>query len=144
MTDAKILAMEKRLGDMRGRTARFSQTLARTRASADQLFDLLSRRARDNGNEKWREQLLNDIARKKSEFNLKMDLAGNGLLRLESSIKKYDDILGFLQVNRGLEGVNRYMAEVDQTVAQSIALNNEIQNAIQEGLKLVDPKQFQR
>jgi len=143
MTDATIVAMEKRMTDMKNKSTNFAQSLARTRQSAETLFGLLERRARDISNEQWRDRLLDDVARKRSEFSLKMDRAQNGLLKLSSTIKRYDDILGVLQVRRGIEGVNQYMTDIDNAVAQSMALNKEIQAAIADGMKLVDPKQFQ-
>ena len=142
MTDPGIQSMEKRLAEMRGKSGRLNQALAATRRGGDQLFSLLEHRALDNGNEKLREKLLESIASKKGEFGVKVDRARNALVKLNSSIKNYDDILGYLQINRGLKGVDQYMADIDRTVKESAVLNTEIQTAIREGLRIIDPQQL--
>lgn len=142
MTDPGIQSMEKRLADMRGKSHRLNQALTATRRGGDQLFSLLEHRALDNGNEKLREKLLESITGKKGEFSMKVDRARNALVKLNSSIKNYDDILGYLQINRGLKGVDQYMADIDRTVKESAVLNTEIQTAIREGLRIIDPQQL--
>jgi hypothetical protein len=142
MNDERVVAMEKRLAAMRRKTDRFSDSLKDAEGNAKTLFSLLEKRARGISNEQWRDNLLDEVTQKKSEFQLRLDRARNGVEKLNGSIKKYDDIVGYLQVKRGIAGVAQYMGDVEETVLKSAELNKEIQSAIADGLRIVDPKQF--
>jgi len=140
MTDANVQTLEKRLADMRGKAGRLDQALQATRRGGDQLFNLLEHRALDNTNEQLRDKMLGDIATKKGDFVVKVDRARNALVKLNSSIKNYDNILGYLQVNRGLKGADQFIADINSNMLASASLNAEIQTAIKEGMKIIDPQ----
>jgi hypothetical protein len=137
LSNARIIDMEKRHTDMQKKADRFSQALSETESNANTLFTLLEKRSKE-APEQVQDGLLTDVAQKKSAFTLKLSLARAALLKLDKSIKRYDEILAYLQVSAGKDGVDKYMRDIDDTVAQSTALNQQIQIAVRDGMVLVD------
>ncbi|MEZ5401880.1 MAG: DUF2959 family protein [Bryobacteraceae bacterium] len=142
MTDARLQRMEATMARLKEKSERLKKSLNGTEDSAKDLFRLMETRAKQNQTESLRDRLLKDIRAKKKSFEQTMETAEDGMDKIRASIQKYDDILGFVQVNRGLQGVDQYMGEINKVIAEGEALNAEIQKAIQAGIAIVDPKQF--
>jgi hypothetical protein len=64
-------------------------------------------------------------------------LAEEVLSNIEKSVKKYDDILGYIQVATGLAQIDQYIRDVDEVIVQAKALDREIQNALRENEAIV-------
>ncbi len=142
MTDQRLQRMEATMARLRDKSEGLKKALSGTEGSAKDLFKLMETRAKQNQTESLRDRMLKDIRAKKKGFDQTMETAEDGMEKIRASIQKYDDILGFVQVNRGLQGIDQYMGEINKVIAEGEALNAEIQKAIQTGMQIIDPKQF--
>jgi chromosome segregation ATPase len=142
MTDQRLTRMEATMARLREKGDGLKKSLDGTKKSARDLFELMETRAKQNQTESLRDRLMKDIKAKRKSFDDQMGSAEDGMDKIRASIQKYDDILGFVQVNRGLQGIDQYMGEISKVIAEGEALNAEIQKAIEAGMQIVDPRQF--
>jgi len=132
-----IQAMEQSLYTMRSRADTLQYLLSLTEGQSEQLFQLLEARAEQNTTEVLRESMLEDIENKRVTFNGKMEIAENVLTQINSSIQKYDDILGYIQVSESLAGIDEQVSNINEIIQEGNQLNTEILTAIDDGLAIV-------
>jgi hypothetical protein len=70
-----------------------------SKCNAEDLFDILKHRAKENETKKLRKKLLRGIYTKQEALKRKMDEAEKLMKKIDKSIQKYDDIVGYCQVN---------------------------------------------
>jgi hypothetical protein len=78
-----------------------------------------------------------DIHEKQKLFKEKMKIAEEVLSNIEKSSKKYDDILGYIQVASGLAQIDQYIRDVGSVIVEARSLDREIQNALRENESIV-------
>jgi hypothetical protein len=66
-----------------------------------------------------------------------MKTAEDVVSSIEKSSKKYDDILGYIQVASGLQQIDQYIQDVDEVIVQARSLDREIQAALRENEVIV-------
>lgn len=134
---SSIQEMEATYAGMRAQADSLSWTLANTRSSAEQLFEMLERLANENETPELQQLMETDAEEKRRQFNDLMAEAEGAMGRVDASIQKYKDILGFVQYNLGGDQLAQYMAEIQGVIGQAEALDGQIQRAIDEGMRIV-------
>ena len=135
LTDEAIKELETHLESMESKYDTLKDALDSSEDNGNELFDMLTRRAEEN--QTYRERMVASIEKKKKKFDAKMDAAKEVMAKIEKSVQKYDDIVGFFQVNRALEAIDDYILEAEQAIKSGNLLNNEIKGHITDGLNLV-------
>lgn len=138
-----IGSMEGSLTEMKIKADTLRNILNATRIHSETLFELLEARAKQNKTTSLKESMLIDIKAKKETFEEKIKVAKDMLKQIDNSIQKYDDILGYIQVNSALNNVDSYIQDINSVISQSGNLNTNIQAAIDEGLTIVNAIQNQ-
>jgi hypothetical protein len=133
-----IQQMEETHARLRAQADTLNWTLTVTRSSANELFGMLERRAEENSTPDLQKLMETDIREKQRQFNEQLAIADQAMSRINASIKQYDDILGFVQVNAGLHQVDQYLAQIDQVLSQAAVLDRELQAAIDGGMQIVE------
>jgi ElaB/YqjD/DUF883 family membrane-anchored ribosome-binding protein len=123
---------------MKARRDSLRANLKRTIDEASDLFRLLRRRAEENETEELREQMMANIEEKKDALEERLQAAADQMDRIDQSIQKFDDIVGYLQVNRGLEGVEKMTEDIDQIIATGAEFDDEIRAQIEQGMELIE------
>lgn len=136
-----IKLMEDTHGKLKQNADRLHQSLNASENNAKTLFDLLEERANQNQTVDLKDAMIEDIDKKKDEFDEKLETAKKVLEKMDASIQKYDDILGFVQVKGGLEGINKYKNEIDQVIVEGTQLNQDIQVAVSQAIIIIDSVQ---
>jgi hypothetical protein len=108
-----------------------------TSTAANELFGLLQTRANQNSTPELKNKMLSDISERQKVFSEKMKVAEEVLSSIEKSSKKYDDILGYIQVATGLAQIDQYIRDVDDIIAKAKVLDYEIQKALRENEEIV-------
>jgi hypothetical protein len=108
-----------------------------TNSAANELFSLLYIRANQNSTPDLKNKMNSDIREKQNIFKEKMKIAEQVLSSIEKSSKKYDDILGYIQVAAGLAQIDQYIRDVDDVIVQAKALDRDIQTALRENEAIV-------
>ncbi len=106
--------------------------------NSNQLFLLLKKRTEENTTPYLKERMSSDIEQKERAFGLKLGELSDLIRQIEVLIKKYDDLLGFLQVRRGLGGIAEMEVKLDECIREAQALKIEILAAIAEGEKIIN------
>jgi hypothetical protein len=132
-----IQEMEQTYASIRTQADSLGMYLAGTRASADQLFELLERKAKENETPELRTLMMTDVKAKRREFNLHMEAAETSMARVNASVQKYRDILGFIQFNATKVELDRHIGEIQAVAIQADALDVEIQRAIDDGMRII-------
>lgn len=132
-----IIKMESSLLVMRSKADSLNFLLDQSESYGSSLFSLLRKRAKQNETKSLRKAMLNDIAAKEGEFESQLEIANGVLEKVENSIQKYDDILGYLQVSIVTSEFQEYMDIINGVISEGTRLNNEIQSAITEGLNIL-------
>jgi uncharacterized coiled-coil DUF342 family protein len=125
-----IQTMEQRYSSLSQASVELRSKVNQTNSEANQLFSLLQTRANQNSTPELKSKMISDINDKQKVFNEKMQIANEVVSKIEASVKKYDDILGYVQVATGLDQIDQYINDVDKVIVQASALNSEIQNAL--------------
>ena len=112
--------------------------LDESKEEAEDLFNLLKDRADENETEELREQMLKQINTKADALREKFRAAEKQMEKVDASIQKFDDIVGYMQVNRGLEGIEKMTENIDQFIAQGAEFDEEIRQQIEAGMELVE------
>jgi hypothetical protein len=133
-----IAKMEKRYSYLSTNGQKLVISKDRTKQEATKLFALLETRANQNSTPELRDKMLHDIKDKKRTFEEKIKIVEEVLSQMNTSIKKYDDILGYMQVGNGINEIQQYIDNVDKVIAQSDVLNKEVETALNEGQKIID------
>ena len=137
ISDRNLRNLEDRLTTIQTKYANLEDSFESAKKDGKELFALLNRRAKENDTRELRKRMLKDIGTKEDEFNAKIDKAEVVLSKIEKSIAKYDDIVGFVQVNKGLQGIDDLIADIEATMKVGTTLNSEIRNNIDDGLRLI-------
>ena len=132
-----IQRMEQRTISLSENASKLRSQLRQTNSEAEQLFSLLETRAKQNSTSNLKKQMLSDIRDKKKVFKAKMAIANEVLSKVEKSVQKYDDILGYIQVGTGINQIDQYIHDVDTVILQANALDTEIKNALNESYKII-------
>jgi hypothetical protein len=128
-----IAKMEERHSNMRRSSDTLALSINQTKEQASKLFSLLETRANQNSTASLKDKMLPDIQKNKKIFEEKIQIVDKALSELNGSIKKYDDILGYMQVGNGINEIGKYIEDVDKVILQANVLNKDVQIAIDEG-----------
>lgn len=135
LTDETIKKLETHLESIKAKSEALMDSLKKSEDNGNELFAMLTSRAEEN--QTYREKMVASIEKKEEEFESKIKAARKVMSKIEKSVQKYDDIVGFFQVNKALEGIDDYILEADQAIKSGNLLNEEIKSHINEGLNLV-------
>lgn len=138
LTPANVQRMEETYDGMTEQSKTLHKTLRQTANQAGELFAMLEKRARENSNKDLRRALLDDIKAKRKALEARLEVAEDGLDKMDRSIQTYDDLLGFAQVSLGTAAVDEHIATVEGVLEEAERLNAEIQVAINEGVEIVN------
>lgn len=138
LNDPQLRQLEQQLDIMKTRRDTLNRDLEESKEEAGELFTLLKNRAEENETEELRERLLDDIETKRQALQARFDAANEQMEKVDASIQKYDDIVGYLQVHRGLEGIDQITEDIDQFIAAGAQFDEEIHKQIEEGMQLVE------
>lgn len=132
-----VQKMEQRGSSLSQGSSELRSRINQTSSAANELFSLLQTRANQNSTPELKSKMLSDIGDKQKVFNEKMKIAEEVLSNIEKSVKKYDDILGYIQVATGLAQIDQYIRDVDEAIVEAKALDREIQNALSENEAII-------
>lgn len=135
LTDETIKKLEAHLESIKAKSDALLDSLEKSEDNGNELFAMLTSRAEEN--QTYREKMVASIEKKEEEFESKIKAARKVMSKIEKSVQKYDDIVGFFQVNKALEGIDDYILEADLAIKSGNLLNEEIKGHINEGLSLV-------
>lgn len=135
LSDESIKALEGHLDSMKAKYEDLKSALEESEDNGNDLFSMLMRRAEEN--QTYKEKMVASIEGKRDQFKSKMTAANEVMAKIEKSIQKYDDIVGFFQVNKALEGIDSYISEAEEAIKSGNLLNEEIKGHITDGLNLV-------
>jgi galactitol-specific phosphotransferase system IIB component len=123
---------------MKAKRDALREDLDRSKEEANDLFRLLKRRAEENQTDELREDLLEKIETNLEALQDRFDAAEEQMDEINASIQKYDDIVGYLQVHRGLEGIEQMTGNIDQFIAAGAEFDEKIRAEIEAGMELVE------
>jgi DNA repair exonuclease SbcCD ATPase subunit len=130
--------MERRLTRMREGYSQLQGQLSASKKAISEYLDLLETRAKQNKTPELKEQLLSDIDAQRTALEERLTTAEQAFSRLDGAIQKYDDILGYLQVHRGLDEVRGRLGAIDQTIVEAQQLNQDVDGAVREGIQIIN------
>jgi hypothetical protein len=134
LTDGNLAIMERNLDSMKAKYKAFKDTVEKCRDDSDNLFNMLEKRANENKTESLKKQLKEKIKGKRKTFDGHIEKAQEVLVKVDQSIQKYNDLVGYFQVNKGLEGVDKIMDEIDGVIAAGELLNEQINTFVQDSM----------
>jgi hypothetical protein len=132
-----ISKMEVQHSEMSAKQQELAASLRKTKTESNNLFSMLENRANENSTPELKREQLFNISNSKKTFDAKIDIADDVSSKLKVSIKKYDDILGDLQISAGLGKIREYTKTVDDIITQTAALNKDVQIALAEGRQII-------
>ena len=135
LSDESIKLLEANLESMKSKYDDLKSALDDSKDNAEDLFDMLMRRAEEN--QTYKEKMVASIEEKQKQLAAKMDAANEVMEKIEKSIQKYDDIVGYFQVEKGLDGIDGYITDAEEAIKAGNILNEEIKSHINDGLDLV-------
>ena len=138
LADEQLRSLEQDLDAMKTKRDSLDADLAESKEEASDLFTLLKRRAEENETEELREEMLTNIDEKADDLRAKFRAADAQIERINDSIQKFDDIVGYLQVNRGLAGIEQMTEDIDKFIAAGAEFDDEIRQQIEAGMELVE------
>lgn len=137
LTDSNLAIMERNLENMKAKYKAFKDTVDKCRNDSESLFDMLDKRANENKTDSLKKQLKEKIKTKRKTFEQHVEKAEDVLVKVDQSIQKYNDLVGFFQVNKGLEGVDKIMDEIDGVIAAGEILNEQINLFVQDSMQVL-------
>lgn len=137
LSDRKLQKLEQRLDRVTSAYQDLQAQLDDAEGEGDALFSLLETRAKENRTRKFRKELLRKIDEKQNLLEDRLEAAEDVMETLGDSVQKYDDIVGYLQVNQGLDGVEGILADVQKAMDNSAGIDAEIQRHIDEGMEVI-------
>ena len=138
LSDEKLKDLETRLVFVRGKQSSLNRVFGNSKDESEELFQMLTNRAEENQTQSLREKMLADIESKQEEFESQIDEAKSLLKKIDESVQKFDDIVGYLQVNKALEGFEGIASEIEAVLDNGDILRNEIKKHVAEGLEIVE------
>jgi hypothetical protein len=133
-----ILVMEQNKSNLSSQVTTLRTSVDNTKKNAGDLFSMLETRANENSSSELKNKMLSKIQDKRNKFSEKVKVAEEVLSKLEQSVKKYDDILGYLQVSSQLDKVDQYINDIDKVISEGAILNSNIQVAITDGTAIIN------
>lgn len=137
ISTATLTEMEGTLRHLRSRSDSLSTTLDHAESNANDLFGMMNRRAKENQSEELRDVMVERIEAQEDAFERELRSARAAVETLDESIQRYDDILGFLQVQTTTQKLDEFIGEVHEVTREARALNQELQRAIQDGQAVI-------
>ncbi len=137
LRDNSIRLLEMRLEGMIDKYDSLIRSFNKSESKARYFFKILKRRAKENNTEKFRRKLLRRIKKKEKSFEKQMRRTKPLLEDIRKSILKFDDIVGYCQISKGLDGVDDIIEDVVNTIEEGEELHSEIKEYIDEGLKII-------
>jgi DNA repair exonuclease SbcCD ATPase subunit len=139
LTTQTVTGMEDKNRELQARSAELHLRMSETKTVAHQLFEMLEARAKENSTPEMRRQMLDDIKERRRSFDERMETAEGAINRVAESAKKYDDVVGYVQVQAGLQGIDQHIGRIDSIIMEANALDEQIQAAIRDGLTIIEP-----
>jgi len=137
-SDPEITYLEEQRGVLRGKSAKLRGDLNKIRAQIESMFSLLRRRAGENQIPYYRDDMFARIAAEEGRLNFMLRNALEVNDKVDASIQFYDDLLGYIQVRKGLDEGGRLEEEQIRLWMQEAArLNQEVQDAIGRALAVI-------
>lgn len=133
-----IASMERRLERMRENNAKLESQLKASREATEKYLNLLEKLERDNQTAQLKRQMATDIETQRTRLDERLNVASAAIDQLKLATQRYADIVGFLLVQEGLARVNQQIGEIDQTIAVAAKLDRETDQAIAEGIAILN------
>jgi hypothetical protein len=138
VSSSAIVEMEQVKSNLSAQVTKLRTSVDSTKSNASELFSLLESRANENSSSDLKNKMVSGIQEKRNKFSDKVKVAEEVLSKLEQSVKKYDDILGYLQVSSQLDKIDQYINDIDKIIAEGNILNSNIQVAIADGVAIIN------
>lgn len=138
LSDRRLRSLEQRLERVTRSYESLQSQLSDTEEAGEDLFSMLEERAKENRTRKFRKQLLNKIDENQDLLEERLEDAEEVMKTLGQSVQKYDDIVGYLQVNQGLGGVSGILDDVQRVMDDSADIDVQIRKHIEEGMQVVE------
>lgn len=138
LSDRRLEKLEQRLEQVTLRYDSLRDQLEATEEAGDRLFALLEARAEENRTRKFRKELLEKIDARRDLLEGRLEAAGDVIETLGDSVQRYDDIVGYLQVNQALEGVSGILEDVQKVMESGAKIDAQVQQYVREGLAVIE------
>jgi len=137
LSDETIKHMENTKSSLRAKADRLKNTAGNVKLNSDQLFSLLKKRTEENKTPELKERMSRNIGLWETEFDRVYKSILATVQGYDKSIQEYDDLLGYVQVSRGLYGIDQMLRALRDIERESASLDREIKSAIIEGKQIV-------
>lgn len=137
LSDETIKRLENTKSSLKARADKLKNCASNVRLNSNQLFSLLSKRAEENKTPQLKDEMFRNINDKKAQFESKYQTLLDKIKQCDNLIQEYDDLLGYIQVNRGLKGVDKLIAELEKCIKEAEILKRDVELAIVEGKQIV-------
>lgn len=138
LTDQNIIILESRLDSIKSKHKSLVRTVNKCKSDGSNLFKLLTRRANENKTKNLRNILKDKIRDKQKQFENQIVIAEDVCEKVAESVQKYDDLVGYFQVNKGLDGVDEIIEEIDGAIQSGNILNKRIDMFVKTGMRMID------
>lgn len=138
LSDRRLQKLELRLERVTRAYEDLEAQLDRAEEEGDTLFSLLETRAKENRTRKFRKELLEKIDARRDLLESRLEAAEGVIETLGDSVQRYDDIVGYLQVNQALEGVSGILEDVQKVMESGAKIDAQIQQYVREGLAVIE------
>jgi len=138
LADQNIIRLESRLDSIKSKHKSLVRTVNKCKSDGSHLFKLLTRRANENKTENLRNILKDKIRDKQEQFETQIVIAEDVCEKVAQSVQKYDDLVGYFQVNKGLDGVDEIIEEIDGAIQSGNILNKRIDMFVKTGMSMID------
>lgn len=138
LTDQNIIILESRLDSIKSKHKSLVRTVNKCKSDGSNLFKLLTRRANENKTKNLRNILKDKIRGKQKQFENQIVIAEDVCEKVAESVQKYDDLVGYFQVNKGLDGVDEIIEEIDGAIQSGNILNKRIDMFVKTGMSMID------
>lgn len=137
LSNETIKKMENTKSSLKGKVDRLRNCANNIKSNSVLLFSLLKKRTEENKTPQLKERMSQNISLHEAELERVYQVLLDMVKGYDGSIQKYDDLLGYVQVNRGLVGIDQMIVELNNCIREAVSLNREISSAMNEGQQIV-------
>lgn len=137
LSDKDLKRMESMLVDLNKKREKFNSSLANAKDSGNEFIDILKRRANENSEKEMRKNMLSLISAREEAFDKVISNTKSQIKELDKSIQRFDNIVGYLQINAGLKGIDSITNQIEELRESVLKLEQLVDSYIIESKELM-------
>ncbi|MED5586166.1 MAG: hypothetical protein VYB61_07410 [Verrucomicrobiota bacterium] len=135
--DNELLQLENQLQQLQTSYSALKQSHRSAERRGTNYFEMLRRRAEENQTKSLKDRLLEEIHPKEKSFLSNITKIGEALSTMEKPIQKFDDIVGFYQVSKGLKDSDLATEPISSVIEKSKSLDAEVREYVDMSLDII-------